>query len=392
MPGSRTLHRRRIKQEYPAMNQHTHGNFDHNYKSYRTKPDGSDDPAGEAGWFLQRERERRKVSLRDVARAIRVHPIHLDAIERGDLTRMPHRSDAIGMVGAYAEFLGFDPQPMMMHYAQLLPRSSAPRPEGAHKPAPLGSARIIEFPLSRRLKEMAAGGGGAVASVLAAVMLFGGVSYALLPGGSSDENQTVAQAPATAPGAKTTVTEGGSREVAADVSKVEQPLGDAPKAAEAIDPATDPIGALLAAEADKAADSLGGLDKLIANDGQIDTIADAITTATTKPIESVDKPVSRDGKGRIFGADNTDARLVLRASDRVWVRIEDGKGKTILVDTLNAGDRFKVPNQEGLVVIARDGGLLAFEIDGNPGGTLGNPGEVLVNRTLDINKLMNRGG
>ena len=117
-----------------------------------------------------------------------------------------------------------------------------------------------------------------------------------------------------------------------------------------------------------------------------------MTTATTKPIQSVEKPVTRDGKGRIFGADNTDARLVLRASDRVWVRIEDGKGKTILVDTLNAGDRFKVPNQEGLVVIARDGGLLAFEIDGNPGGTLGNPGEVLVNRTLDINKLMNRGG
>ena len=74
------------------------------------------------------------------------------------------------------------------------------------------------------------------------------------------------------------------------------------------------------------------------------------------------------------------------------MRIEDGKGKTILVDTLNAGDRFKVPNQEGLVVIARDGGLLAFEIDGRPGGTLGSPGEVLVNRTLDINKLMNRGG
>lgn len=373
------------------MNQHTRGNFDENYQSYRSKPDGSADPAGEAGWFLQRERERRKVSLRDVARAIRVHPIHLDAIERGDLTRMPHRSDAIGMVGAYAEFLGFDPQPMMMHYAQLLPRSSAPRPQGTRNPAPLGSARIIDFPLSRRLKEMASGGGGVVASVLAAVVLFGGISYALLPGSGSDDSQTVAQAPSASFADTAVGSEGGSSEVAADVSKVEQSLGDAPKSAEAIDPVEDPIGALLAAEADRAADSLGGLDKLIASNGQIEAIADTMTTATTKPIQSVDKAVTRDGKGRIFGADNTDARLVLRASERVWVRIEDGKGKTILVDTLNAGDRFKVPNQEGLVVIARDGGLLAFEIDGNPGGTLGNPGEVLVNRTLDINKLMNRG-
>ena len=174
-------------------------------------------------------------------------------------------------------------------------------------------------------------------------------------------------------------------------TRSERPLDDAPQAARAIDPAKDPIGALLAAEADQAANGLSGLDKLIANNGQIETFTDSLTTATTTPIKSVDKPVTRDGKGRIFGADNTDARLVLRASERVWVRIEDGKGKTILVDTLNAGDRFRVPNQEGLVVIARDGGLLAFEIDGRPGGTLGNPGEVLVNRTLDIEKLMNRG-
>ncbi len=373
------------------MNQHTHGNFDHSFQSYRTKPDGSSDPAGEAGWFLQRERERRKVSLRDVARAIRVHPIHLDAIERGDLTRMPHRSDAIGMVGAYAEFLGFDPQPMMMHYAQLLPRASAPKPQGSRQPTPLGSARIIDFPLSRRLKEMAGGGGGVVASVLAAVVLFGGISYALLPGSSSDADQDIAQAPVVNTSDTAVAGEGSSTKVAVEVSKDERPLDDAAETAKVIDPATDPIGALLAAQADRAADSLGGLDKLIASNGKIEAISDNITTATTKPIESVDKPMTRDGKGRIFGADNTDARLVLRATERVWVRIEDGKGKTILVDTLNPGDRFKVPNQEGLVVISRDGGLLAFEIDGNPGGTLGSAGEVLVNRTLNINKLLNRG-
>ena len=373
------------------MNQHTHGNFDHSFQSYRTKPDGSSDPAGEAGWFLQRERERRKVGLRDVAGAIRVHPVHLDAIERGDLTRMPHRSDAIGMVGAYAEFLGFDPQPMMMHYAQLLPKSSAAKSQGSRTPTPLGSARIIEFPLARRLKEMAGGGGGVVASVLAAVVLFGGISYALLPADTTGTSRTIAQAPAIDSSASAPASGGSSTKVGVTVDTVERPLDDAPQTARAIDPAKDPIGALLAAEADQAANGLSGLDKLIANNGQIETFTDSLTTATTKPIKSVDKPVTRDGKGRIFGADNTDARLVLSASERVWVRIEDGKGKTILVDTLNAGDRFKVPNQEGLVVIARDGGLLAFEIDGRPGGTLGNPGEVLVNRTLDIEKLMNRG-
>jgi hypothetical protein len=205
------------------MNQHTHGSFEQNFENYRTKPDGKQDPAGEAGWFLQRERERRKTSLRDVANAIRVHPIHLDAIERGDLTRMPHRSDAIGMVGAYAEFLGFDPQPMMMHYAQLLPRSSAPKQPGNKTPKPLGSARIIEFPMARRLKEIASGPGGVVASVAVAVMLFGGVAFTLLPGGEQatpELAQTNAQQ-------EQVVAGGASTEVAATSQQSETAMPDA---------------------------------------------------------------------------------------------------------------------------------------------------------------------
>jgi cytoskeleton protein RodZ len=369
------------------MNQHTHGSFEQNFENYRTKPDGKQDPAGEAGWFLQRERERRKTSLRDVANAIRVHPIHLDAIERGDLTRMPHRSDAIGMVGAYAEFLGFDPQPMMMHYAQLLPRSSAPKQPGNKTPKPLGSARIIEFPMARRLKEIASGPGGVVASVAVAVMLFGGVAFTLLPGGE----QATPELAQTNSQQEQVVAGGASTEVAATSQQSETAMPDAApvqQAENAPDPATDPIGALLAEQADRAADGLSGLDKLIASNGEIDKI----TTATTRAPAAVTKPVQADSDGRIFGADNTDARLVLKATAPVWVRIEDGKGKAILTETLMSGDRFMVPNQKGLVVIARDGGLLQYEIDGKQLGALGTPGEIIVNRKLDISELMNRGG
>ena len=51
---------------------------------------------------------------------------------------------------------------------------------------------------------------------------------------------------------------------------------------------------------------------------------------------------------------------------------------------LMAGDRYRVPAREGLVVIARDGGVLAYEIDGKERGLLGTPGEILVGRPLDI--------
>jgi cytoskeleton protein RodZ len=375
------------------MNQHTHGGFDHSFLNYRPKPDGKQDPAGEAGWFLQRERERRKISLRDVAQAIRVHPIHLDAIERGDLTRMPHRSEAIGMAGAYAEYLGFDPQPMMMNYAQLLPRSTAPKQPGNKTPSPLGSARIIEFPMARRMKEMASGPGGVVASVAVAMMLFGGVAWSLLPGGNTaspqiavsehkQQQQQVAQS-----GPNTTV---------AAIEKIDEsalPDAEPINTAQGTDPSADPIGALLAQQADEAANGLSGLDKLIASNGEIEGATDKMTTATTgEPAPQAVRQVASDGQGRIFGADNDDARLVLQATAPVWVRIEDGKGKAILTETLMAGDRFKVPNQEGLVVIARDGGLLTYEIDGEKLGSLGSPGEIIVNRKLDISELMNRGG
>jgi len=368
------------------MNQHTHGSFENDFQSYRKKPDGAADPAGEAGWFLQRERERRKVSLRDVAQAIRVHPVHLDAIERGDLTRMPHRSDAIGMVGAYAEFLGFDPQPMMMHYAQVIPKQTAPKQKGSMMPSPLGSAHIIEFPFARRIKEMANGGGGVVASICAAVFLFGGLAYAVFPRSDSPAGDVVAVV------SGDVSTGGGSTEISSNSIKTDEPLTDASSKVAEIDPAVDPIGALLAQEADKAANGLDGLDKLIARNGGAIFQTDSVTTATVKPIQPVSQSSKVDEYGRIFGADNTDARLVLHATADVWLKIEDGKGKAILSETLKKGDRFMVPNQQGLVIIARDGGLLNFKIDNKPWGNLGNPGEILVNRSLDLDKLMNRGG
>lgn len=358
------------------MNQHTHSGFEADLQNFRSKPDGRQDPAGEAGWFLQRERERRQASLRDVAAAIRVHPVHLDAIENGDFTRMPHRSDAIGMVGAYAEFLGFDPQPMMMHYAQLLPRRTAPKQPGNKKPQALGSARIIEFPMARRLKEMAQGPGGIVASVAVAVMLFGGIAWSVIPGGSGPSEQIAGTSEATE-----AQTEGPKRQIASKPETTGTKLPDAEK---------DPIGAMIAEQADKAANSLSGLDKLIANNGEIKG-SDDITTATTGAAKTVEQPVEKDSNGRIFGADNKDARLVLKATAPVWVRIEDGKGKAILTETLMAGDRFMVPNREGLVVIARDGGLLAYEVDGKTVGKLGAPGEIIVNRKLSISDLMNKG-
>ena len=47
---------------------------------------------------------------------------HIEAIELGDMTHMPQRLEALEMIGSYAQFLGFDPEPLVRHYAHFLPR------------------------------------------------------------------------------------------------------------------------------------------------------------------------------------------------------------------------------------------------------------------------------
>jgi cytoskeleton protein RodZ len=78
---------------------------------------------------------------------------------------------------------------------------------------------------------------------------------------------------------------------------------------------------------------------------------------------------------------------VLSAKAPVWLRIDDAHGNVIVTTTLNAGDSYRVPNRDGLVIISRDGGRIAYTIDGKAKGELGRPGEILVGRSLDLKKL-----
>ena len=75
----------------------------------------------------------------------------------------------------------------------------------------------------------------------------------------------------------------------------------------------------------------------------------------------------------------------------MWIRIEDAQGKVVLTQMLMKGDTYRVPDRVGLVVIARDGGLLNYLIDGKEKGILGTPGEILVGRPLDVKALQGNG-
>jgi cytoskeletal protein RodZ len=231
----------------------------HQRRLFRQKPDGDIDPAGEAGWFLQRERERRGETLAAAAERCAIHQHHLEAIEYGDLTRLPARIDALRMIGAYGAYLGFDPQPLVLHYAQFLPKPN--RQSAAAKaaaPKPLGSATIISFPLARCMRALSSGSGG-IASVVVAVGLFGAAIWALPQLGGSADVQLAEGHADSAPG----ITESDEEAAAFFEDVAETPVASITSVTEA--PLEDGAVATADADADQAADGLPGLGDFISS-------------------------------------------------------------------------------------------------------------------------------
>lgn len=364
---------------------------------YRSKPDGDIDPAGEAGWYLQRAREQRGLSLEQAGEQCTIHPRHLTGIELGDLTQLPDRTDALRMIGQYAQFLGFDPQPLVLHYAQFLPQPiQTRRIIKGRRPRALSSAKILSFPDITKLKEMGSGAGGIVASVFAAVLVFEGGIYMLSPSAEPGAAQIPAEELAQVEKAETepmpvsaVAPKKAAEEVVSSIAKVsEEPLRDT-----ALDKLTK--------DADQSAGGLTGLTELISQDlskvkvplpkAKPKIIPQAVAAVEQKMIApAAARPATTkvaDTSGRVLGAKNGKARLVLTAKENVWVRIEDRDGNVVVTQTMRKGDSYKVPNREGLVVIARDGGLLNYAIDGKSMGTLGDSGEILVGRSLDLGAL-----
>lgn len=75
-------------------------------------PEMEQDPAEalmrEVGAQLRQVREERGERLEDVADTLRIKPVYLYGIERGELSVMPGRTYALGFLRSYADYLGFD--------------------------------------------------------------------------------------------------------------------------------------------------------------------------------------------------------------------------------------------------------------------------------------------
>jgi cytoskeleton protein RodZ len=84
----------------------------------------------EIGQVLQKQREKLGFTIPNVAEQIYIPKRYLEAIEGGLLEELPSTVQGKGMVKNYAEFLGLDPEQLLLSYADMLQKRLKDRREG----------------------------------------------------------------------------------------------------------------------------------------------------------------------------------------------------------------------------------------------------------------------
>ncbi len=326
------------------------------------KPSDNANPAAIAGWWLHNERVERGASVSEASLATRIEPRYLNALEAGRIDLLPERGRTLDMVWAYADFLKLEPGPLCAHFGRILPRGT-PQPLAVPQTASFkGTGMMAKFAFPKIAT------GQMIGAAFACFVAFGAFAYLVLPGSVTGQDSQVTAENA---GADQIIT-GSTKKSANNSSSV------------AMNGSAEPEPAL------------SGLTELIAK-----TTGEAPKASTpAKPemkmaaiapakVEQVERKITRTETtgGRLYGAANKNSRLMIEAKSRVWVRIEDNLGNVVLNQTLLTGDMFKVPNRKGLVLIARDGGALNYQLDGKKKGPIGTLGEILVGHPLDPDRI-----
>jgi cytoskeleton protein RodZ len=248
-------------------------------------------------------------------------------------------------------------------------------------PPVLSSAKILRFgkmpkipSLNIKISNFPGGPGGMIASAFALFMVYSASSWMMFsPIAQVEPTQQVAEAPPAAPAVDTMPTASTAPEVA-QVTVTQEPITGSPQVANAED--VPPIPASEAPLASEDPDAMGAFiqEQIPEPNGKV-KLKKPVQVASVDPAQA---------SGRVYGADNADARIVLKAKSSVWLRIEDAKGNVLITQMLNPGDTYRVPNKDGLIALSRDGGRISYLIDGKEMGPLGAPGKILVGENLDI--------
>jgi cytoskeleton protein RodZ len=113
--------------------------------------------------------------------------------------------------------------------------------------------------------------------------------------------------------------------------------------------------------------------------------------APANPTDQAAGPaVPGSGAGQVYGSQNMDARVVLRARGDVRVTVKNADGQMILNRDLKSGDSYQVPNTPGVSMATNNAGAVEVDLDGIALGRAGPTQQILGHVSLDPQSLEDR--
>jgi cytoskeletal protein RodZ len=154
----------------------------------------SERPSGDFGSKLRAARERRGISLRQIANATKIAVAVLEALERNDISRLPGGIFGRAFVRSYAVEVGLDPEDTIRDFMAQFPHDSVtvghPTTEQIEDHDSLESDRRTASTFLRLI---------AVSLPIAAMVIYLGASGRLSPGRHAPETAPAAEAAAPTP-------------------------------------------------------------------------------------------------------------------------------------------------------------------------------------------------
>ena len=360
------------------------------------------------GADLRAARVRAGKDLGEVARALRIGGGHLEAIEEGRFEALPGRAYALGFLRSYAEHLGLDGTAVVEAFKDETSPYAARSKLVFPTPAPAGrspGARLIAV------------------SVLLVAAVFAGW-YTI-----SERERTVVELVPEVPEnlTRTIQTESDSTrgdDAAAVADETPQPVrvetvqAVEPEAFAAVDATVADSSGAVAGESLDTTDGLETLEAEGAGEAitlvavEVDAPASEDSAATSGAPESAGAVIepsasletqaaelappaetfatrrSPDYVPQVYGAANTDARVVVIAHADSWVQVRGPGEKLLLTRVMRSGDRYRVPNRGDLTMLTGNAGALEIVVDGTRIAPVGEVGEVRRDISLDADRML----
>ena len=316
----------------------------------------ADAPLETVGQDLRAARLRRGDDLATVSRALKIRKDHLEALEEDRFEALPGRAYAVGFVRSYSDYLGLEPRQCVERFkSEIAGRSDAQPTVG-----PPPDADEIRLPQ----------GWVVIGLVVLVILVYGGYRLVL----SADSLLREPAGPAPTRVAPPPIPALPPKTAAAGPSAARQP---APAAMGTPAPAA-------ASVATGAVQAAGGQPSAQAMSAAGNTSVPAAAAGGSVP------NAAAPPKGHIYGSENLNPRVVLRADAPTRILIQGRDGAVYLNRMLEPGDSFNVPNKVGLTLTTPNGGAVAVELDGQTMGFAGRASQITEALSLDPQAIVDR--